>query len=141
MDKVGSLYSAATTPGVRATEAYEKLNQAKNYDITAGKGMADAINEQLRKIAPRAAAAHLGAKNYEMAFQVLRVAEEKLGVKNDTTKAVHQGLEARASELVKEAQQLAESDPSAARGKIKQARSIVPDDSPALKKASQINVN
>jgi type III secretion system (T3SS) inner membrane Yop/YscD-like protein len=141
MDKVGSLYSAATTPGVRATDAYDKLNQAKSFDITAGKGMADAINDALRKIAPRAAASYLGTQNYEMAFQVLRVAEEKLGVKNDTTRAVHQGLEARASELVKQAQQLAESDPSQARGKIKLARAIVPEDSPALKKASQLNLN
>jgi hypothetical protein len=136
MDKVGTLYTEALTPGARGPEAWEKLNRAASFDITAGGGMADAITEAKKKIAPRAATSYIGGKNFEAAARMLQAAQ-KLGVDNETTRSVKQALEDRANQLLKEA--AAEPDAEIKRGKIKQARAIAPDGGAASKKAAQLS--
>lgn len=125
--------------GTKPVEAFERLRKAQGLDNSAGKAFSDDIQSQLAKVAPKAAVAFMGAKEWVKAKQAVAVADAN-GGGNDTTKEVKKSLEREANALYKEAMSILSSDPAAAKDKLKQIRGMVDASAPIAAKAqAQLN--
>ncbi len=135
----GAAYNVGMAAGTKPVEAFERLRKAQSLDNSAGKAFSDDITSQLSKVAPKAAVAYMGAKEWTKAKQAVAVADAT-GGGNATTKEVKKALEREANNLYKEAMAILSSDAAGAKDKLKQIRGMVDASSPIAAKAqAQLN--
>jgi hypothetical protein len=135
----GAAYNVGMAAGTKPVEAFERLRKAQSLDNSAGKAFSDDLQGQLAKVAPRAAVAFMGAKEWTKAKQAVAVADST-GGGNDTTKEVKKALEREANAIYKEAMAILSSDPAEAKTKLKQIRGMVDASAPIAAKAqAQLN--
>ncbi|MFN0250858.1 MAG: FHA domain-containing protein [Kofleriaceae bacterium] len=135
----GAAYNVGMAPGTKPPEAFDRLRKAQSLDNSAGKAFSGEIQAQLAKIAPKAAVAFMGAKEWLRAKQAVGVAEAN-GGGNDTTIEVKKALAREAGTLYKEAMSMLSADPAGAKDKLKQVRGMVDASNPLAAKAqAQLN--
>jgi hypothetical protein len=110
--QLGKAYSVGMAPGTKPSDAFPALRRAINFDRDAGSAYISELQERLIAIAPRAAASYMAAKEYELAFQAVRLSES-LGTKSTSNQTVRTMLEALAADLLRAAQSELASDPEA----------------------------
>lgn len=133
--KLGRAYSVGTSPGTKASDAYERLITAANFDRGAGGEFVGEIEQTIAQIAPKAAVQYMGAQRYEQAAQAARRAENQ---DNPSVVAVRDKLEQAARELYNEAVAEKDTNPEAAKTKLLRVRAIVDSKSPYFKKAGKL---
>jgi hypothetical protein len=130
-------YNAGTAPGVKATEAYAKLQQAANYDNGLSRAFDADISSRLAQVAPKAAIQFIAQKDYKSArLAVLKA--ESVGAGGETVKIVRQALDGRANDLYNQAKGEAQSDPDAAKDKCRTILDIVDPSSGTGAKAKKL---
>jgi len=122
--QLGKNYSIGMAPGTKAPDAYVALNRALEFDKDLGAAFVPEIKEKLAIMASRAAASYTASKDYEQAFQAVRVAEQ-LRSTSPTNKAVRDTLTNIAEDLLRGARAEQSSNPEAARQKLRQILGIV----------------
>jgi len=122
--QLGKNYSIGMAPGTKAPDAYVALNRALEFDKDLGAAFVPEIKEKLASTASRAAASYTASKDYEQAFQAVRVAEQ-LRSTSPTNKAVRDTLTNVAEDLLRGARAEQSSNPEAARQKLRQILGIV----------------
>jgi tetratricopeptide (TPR) repeat protein len=136
--QLGAAYNRGTSPGAKPVEAYQDLKRALNLDNgSAGGEFTLEIKSRLAQIAPKAAVSFYVRKEYAAAFQAVRTAESN-GVSNSDTKLVRDKLELAAKEIYEAAAKEINSNPDAAKQKLKQIRGMVDGKSPTLAKANAL---
>jgi hypothetical protein len=137
-EQVGRAYNRGMAPAAKPVEAYAELRKALNLDSgSAGGAFKDEIQGKLSQIAPRVAVKFYGDKDYESAFQAVRLAEQ-LGSSSGDLKLVRQGLEAIAVQLYNAASKELSSSPDEARAKLKQVKAIVDPKNPTWVRANKL---
>jgi pSer/pThr/pTyr-binding forkhead associated (FHA) protein len=131
--RLGRAYAQGTAPATKPTEAFEALRQAQSYDRSAGNAFDGEIQNKLAQVAPKAALSYMAAKNYPAARSAVIVAQQ-FGA-SESVKLVNQKLESVASDLYNEGLRELDSNPSAAKEKFRQIKSIVDAKSTWYKKA------
>jgi hypothetical protein len=126
--------SAKGNPGA-AMAAYE---EALSLDGRAGKGAhAKWLKEQLAKLAPKSAAAHLAAKRYEQAKAACDAAASYGAGKDPQVVKVLGQLEVKAKALYAEGRQLYKTKPAQAKADFNLVLKIVPPSSEWFKKSTE----
>ncbi len=134
--QLGVAYNRGMAPAANAREAYIELQRALNLDKGSAPGEFSAeIKAKLEQIAPKAALSFLAKQDYTQALQALKRAEAA-GISNADTRFVRGKLELAAKELYEAAAKEINSNPEAAKVKLKQIRGIVDSKSPTLAKAN-----
>jgi outer membrane biosynthesis protein TonB len=136
--QLGAAYNRGTSPGAKPTDSYRDLRTALNIDSgSAGGELTSEIKGKLAQIAPKAAMSFYVRKEYAEASAAVKTAEAN-GISNDDTKLVRTKLEQAARELYEQAAKEIESDPDAAKQKLRQIKSMVDGKSPTLVKATTL---
>jgi hypothetical protein len=135
--QLGKAYSVGMAPGTKPSDAFPALRRAINFDRDAGSAYISELQERLIAIAPRAAASYMAAKEYELAFQAVRLSES-LGTKSTSNQTVRSMLEALAADLLRAAQSELASDPEGAKKKLHQILGIVDSKHPLYLKAQKL---
>ena len=135
--QLGKAYNIGMAPATKATEAFQALRRALNFDRDFGGGLSSEIQDKLVDKAPRAAMAYMASKEYESAFQAVRVAEQ-YGSTSSSNKAVRQSLEGIAGDLLRSAQAERSSDPESANKKLTQILGIVDSSNPSYQRAQKL---
>lgn len=129
-------YNTGMAPATKATEAFDNLVQANNFDAQFGGHFESDITSRLQTVAPKAAMSFVAAKNYDKAHTAVQKSEQ-LGVGNDgNVKLVKQKLESEAAEIYAQAIKDFDSNPSAAKDKLRQVKTMVDSKSPTYQKAT-----
>ena len=137
--QLGKAYNIGMAPGTKATEAFTSLRHAVDFDHSLGGAFSGELKEHLVTAATRAASSFMAAKDYESAFQAVRVAES-LGSTSSNNKVVRSMLEGIAGDLIRDAAQAKDSDPDGAKKKARQAMAIVDPSSPLHDKAQRLSL-
>jgi hypothetical protein len=133
--KLGRALAAGTAPATKSTEAFEALRQAANYDGNVGNAFDGEINSKLAQVAPKAALSYMAAKNYSAARSAVLVAQQFGASKS--VELVSSKLESGAGDLYNEAMRELDSNPSGAKEKFRQIKSIVDAKSSWYQKAQK----
>jgi len=135
-------YNAGTAQAVKATDAFNDLIQANNYDVQLGGHFESDISSHLATITPKAALGFIISKNFDMAHTAVQKADA-LGLGGDgSIKAVRQKLESEALALYQQAIKDLDTDPKGAKDKLRQVKQMVDSKSPTYQKAvSKLNGN
>jgi hypothetical protein len=136
--QLGKSYNIGMASGTRFTEAYIALLRARGYDRDLGAVYIPEIEQRLATTASRAASSFMAAKEYESAFQAVRVSDSLGSATSQTNKAVREKLEEVATELVRTAQSEIAADPEAAKKKLRQVQGIVETKHAAYVKATKL---
>ena len=134
--KLGRAYSSGMAPATKATDAYERLQSALNYDGNVGGELKDEIETKLAQVAPRAAIGFMAVKNYTRARNAV-ITAEKLGSTAEGLSLVREKLESVAADLYSEASKVQSSDPAEAKEKFRTIMSIVDSKSPWYGRAAK----
>ncbi|HEU4733287.1 MAG TPA: hypothetical protein VFT22_35590, partial [Kofleriaceae bacterium] len=135
--QLGKAYAVGMAPGTKPTDAFVALRRAISFDRDVGSAYTPELQERLAATAPRAAGSYMAAKEYESAFQAVRVSES-LGSSSPSNKTIRGMLEALASDLLRAAQGELASDPESAKKKLRQILSIVEARNPLFIKAQKL---
>jgi hypothetical protein len=135
--QLGKSYNVGMAPGTKPTEAYVALLHAKSYDRDLGGAYVPEIDQRLVTVAPYAAASFAASKEYELAFQAVKVSDA-LGSTSPTTKLVRDKLEEVAGDLVRAAQSELSSDPEGAKRKLHQVQGMVDPMHPLHARATKL---
>ncbi len=133
--KLGRAMAQGTAPATRATDAFEALRSAQNYDRNLGNAFDGEIQTKLAQVAPKAALLYVANKNYPAARSAMVVAQQ-FGA-SESVKLVAQKLESAAGELYGEAMKEQSSNPAAAKDKLRQITTIVDAKSTWYQKAQK----
>ena len=129
-------YNSGMAPATKAIEAFDNLVQANNFDSQLGGHFEGDITDRLKVVAPKAAISFMVAKNYDKAHTAVQKAEQ-LGAGSDgNVKVVKQKLESEASAIYAQAIKDFDSNPSAAKDKLRQVKSMLDSKSPTYQKAT-----
>jgi pSer/pThr/pTyr-binding forkhead associated (FHA) protein len=129
-------FNNGMAPATKATEAFDNLVQANNFDSQLGGHFEGDITDRLKVVAPKAAMSFVAAKNYDKAHTAVQRAEQ-LGAGGDqNVKLVKQKLESEASAIYAQAIKDFDSNPSAAKEKLRQVKSMLDSKSPTFQKAT-----
>jgi len=135
-EQFGRNYNVGMAPGTPAAQAWDKLKSAQTFDSRIGGAYAEEIQTKRSQIATKAALAFVGAKNFSSALEAVRVAEQ--GGKNGSTGIVRDSIESHAGELYNAAAKEMDSNPDAAKSKLRQIKGLVGDKSPWFQKANRL---
>jgi pSer/pThr/pTyr-binding forkhead associated (FHA) protein/outer membrane biosynthesis protein TonB len=138
--QLGKAYNVGMAPGTKATEAYTALRHALDFDRSLGGAFSAELKEHLVAAATRAASSFMAAKDYESAFQAVRVAES-LGSTSSNNKIVRSMLEGIANDLYRDAAQSKDSDPEGAKRKARQVLGIIDPSNPLHDKAQRLSAS
>ncbi|MFT3695300.1 MAG: FHA domain-containing protein [Kofleriaceae bacterium] len=131
----GKAFNNGMVPGAKATEAFDNLVKAKNFDAQLGGHFKDDIEEKLRTVAPKAAISFSGSQEFEKAHTAVQTAEA-LGAGSDgNLKIVKDKLESAARQIYQDAMKEFDSNPSDAKEKLRRVEAIVDSKSPTYAKA------
>jgi hypothetical protein len=133
--RLGRALAQGTAPATKPTEAFEALRQAQTYDRNLGNAFDGEIQGKLAQVAPKAALSYMAAKNYTSARTAVITAQQ-FGA-SESVKIVSQKLESVAGELYNEGMRELESNPSGAKEKFRQIKSIVDSKSNWYQKAQK----
>jgi type III secretion system (T3SS) inner membrane Yop/YscD-like protein len=122
--QLGKAYNVGMAPGTKATDAFVALGRAIDFDRAVGAAYVDELRERQAVMSTKAAGSYMAAKEYESAFQAVRISES-LGSTSPSNKTVRTMLEALASDLLRDAQSTLASDPEGAKKKLRQILGIV----------------
>ncbi|HET7501112.1 MAG TPA: FHA domain-containing protein [Kofleriaceae bacterium] len=135
--QLGKAYAVGMAPATKPTDAFVALRRAVNFDHDVGGAFTAELQERLIATAPRAAGSYMAAKEFESAFQAVRVSEN-LGSTSPSNKTIRGMLEGIASDLLRAAQGEMASDPESAKKKLRQILSIVDSKHPIFIKAQKL---
>jgi pSer/pThr/pTyr-binding forkhead associated (FHA) protein len=135
--QLGKTYSVGMAPGTKATDAFVALNRAINFDREVGGAYVAEMQEKLVVIASRAAMLYMAAKDYEAAFQAVKVSDS-LGSTSPSNKTVRDKLDAVAGDLYRTAQAELASDRESAKQKLRQILGMVDPRNPLHAKATKL---
>jgi len=135
-EQFGRNYNVGMAPGTPAAQAWDKLKSAQTFDSRIGGAYAEEIQTKRSQIATKAALAFVGAKNFSSALEAVRVAEQ--AGKNGSTGIVRDSIETHAGELYNAAAKEMNSNPDAAKSKLRQIKGLVGDKSPWFQKANRL---
>jgi outer membrane biosynthesis protein TonB len=136
--QLGVAYNRGMSPGAKPIEAYNDLRRALNLDSgSAGGEFTSEIKSKLAQVAPKAAMSFYVRKDYAQASAAVRTAEGN-GISNGDTKLVRDKLEQAAKELYDQAASEINTNPDAAKQKLRQIKGMVDGKSPTLQKANQL---
>jgi pSer/pThr/pTyr-binding forkhead associated (FHA) protein len=136
-DKLGRAFSAASAPGTKAVDAYERWVQADNFDSVVGGAFSSEIKAKIATTAPKAAINYMAAKNFEAAHVAVGKAESA-GASDGNVKLVRQSLENQAGTLYGQAKSEMASSPDSAKDKLRRVQHMVDSKSPWWKKAQML---
>ncbi len=134
-EQFGRKYNLGMAGTTSPAAAWEYLKTALSFDI--GGAYKEEIQTKLQQISTKAALTFIGAKNYNRAVEAVRLAEQT-GGPSGSTKIVRDGLESYAGELYTAAAKEIDSNPEAARSKLKQIKGLVETKSPWYQKATKL---
>lgn len=137
LTKLGKAYATGTAPAQKANVAFESLQQASTYDRTLGGAFDGDLQTRLASLAPKAAVAYLGRKEYARARTAV-IAAQRYGSNDSNLQLVKQKLESIAGELYKEAAKEIKSNPGPAKEKLRLVKSMVDPKSSWAVKAEQL---
>jgi hypothetical protein len=135
--QLGKTYSVGMAPGTKATDAFVALNRAINFDREVGGAYVAEMQEKLVVVAARAAMLYMAAKDYEAAFQAVKVSDS-LGSTSPSNKTVREKLDAVAGDLYRSAQAELTSDRESAKQKLRQILGMVEPRNPLHAKATKL---
>ncbi len=135
--QLGKAYNVGMAPGTKFTDAYVALRRAANYDREVGAGYLAEIQDRLVLVASRAAMSYMAVKDYEQAFQAVRLSDS-LGSSSPSNKTVRDKLDELAIELYRAAQSELASDPDAAKRKLHQVQGMIDPKNPVYAKATKL---
>jgi hypothetical protein len=135
--QLGRAYNIGMAPGTKATEAYQALRRAIDYDRDVGSAYIPEMQDKLSGVATRAASSYMASHEYELAFQAVRMAES-LGSKSTNNATVRTLLEETASDLYRTAQSELASDPDGAKKKARQILGMVDTRNPLYARAQKL---
>lgn len=135
--QLGRAYNIGMAPGTKATEAYQALRHAIDYDGDVGSAYIPEMQDKLVGVATRAASSYMASHEYELAFQAVRMAES-LGSKSTNNATVRTLLEETASDLYRTAQSELASDPEGAKKKARQILGMVDTRNPLYARAQKL---
>jgi hypothetical protein len=138
--QLGKAYNVGMAPGTKATEAFTSLRHAVDFDRSLGGAFSAELKDHLVNAATRAASSYMAAKDYEAAFQAVRVAES-LGSTSSNNKVVRSMLESIANDLYRDAAASRDSDPEGAKRKARQVLGIVDPSNPLHDKAQRLSAS
>jgi len=133
--KLGRALSQGTAPATKSTDAFEALRQAQAYDRNLGSAFDDEIQTKLAQVAPKAALSYMAAKNYPSARSAV-IAAQQFGA-SESVKLVSQKLESVAGELYNTGMRELANNPSSAKEKFRQIKTIVDAKSTWYQKAQK----
>ena len=131
------VFNTAMAPGSNAKDVFEQLQTATNYDQSLGGFFQADITARLQTIIGKAAVGFFGAGNFERAHQVVAKADAIGAGGDNNIKLVRQNLEAKAQQLYTEAIAAQAANPSEAKDKLKQVKSMTDAKSPTNQKATK----
>jgi hypothetical protein len=135
--QLGKAYNVGMAPGTKATDAFVALQRARSYDRSIGSAYVAEIERVLVTVASKAALSYAAAKDYESAFQAVRISEQ-LGSTSPTNKSIREKLEDLAAELYRSGSSELATDPDSAKKKLRQVLGMVDPKSPLYGKASKL---
>ncbi|HEY0251615.1 MAG TPA: hypothetical protein VGC41_08810, partial [Kofleriaceae bacterium] len=129
-------YNTGMAPGAKEAEAFDALVQANNLDQNLGGRFESEITTKMSSVVAKAAVSYIGRKAYEQA-RIAVLKAESLGKGSDNNiQFVKQQLEIAAQKLYADAMKDYDSNPSAAKEKLKRVKSIVDAKSSTYQKAN-----
>jgi Inner membrane component of T3SS, cytoplasmic domain len=135
--QLGKAYNVGMAPGTKATDAFVALRRASSYDRSVGSAYVSEIEKTLVTVASKAAMSYAASKEYEAAFQAVRISES-LGSTSPTNASIRSKLEDLAADMYRSAQGELASDPDSAKQKLRQVLVMVDTKSPLYSKASKL---
>ncbi|HEX7702907.1 MAG TPA: hypothetical protein VF403_19350, partial [Kofleriaceae bacterium] len=129
-------YNTGMAPATKATEAFDNLVQANNFDSQLGGHWESDITTRLQTVAPKAAMSFVATKNYDKAHTAVQKAEQLGAGSDQNVKLVKQKLESEAAAIYAQAVKDFDSNPSAAKEKFRQVKSMLDSKSPTFQKAT-----
>lgn len=135
--QLGKTYSVGMAPGTKATDAFVALNRAINFDREVGGAYVAEVQEKLVVVASRAAMLYMAARDYEAAFQAVKMSDS-LGSTSPSNKTVREKLDAVAGDLYRSAQAELSSDRESAKQKLRQILGMVEPRNPLHAKATKL---
>lgn len=133
----GNAFNVGMAPGTKPTVAYVQLSRARMLDRDLGAAYLPEIEQRLVVVASRAASSYMATKEYESAFQAVRLSDS-LGSQSSTNKMVRDALESAAAELLRAATAERASDPDGAKTKARQVQAMVEPKSPLFARALKL---
>jgi pSer/pThr/pTyr-binding forkhead associated (FHA) protein len=135
-EQFGRKYNVGIAGGTAPSQAWDSLKSAQSFDTSIGGAYKDEIQTKLQQIATKAALSFVGAKNYNRAVEAVRLAEGN-GV-TSSTKIVRDAIDSYAGELYTTAAKEIDTNPDAAKSKLKQIKGLVDSKSPWYQKATKL---
>jgi hypothetical protein len=140
IDRFSRFFSGGTAPAASAVDAFEKLRTAQPLDAVLGNAFKSDIDERLKQVASKAALSYMATKptpHYAEAQTAVTVSES-LGVSNNNTKLVRNGIESAARDLYNEASKESDSNPQDAREKLRKLLAFIDQKSPVGDRARKL---
>ena len=133
---LGHAFNTGMAPATKPTEAFDNLVQANNFDSQLGGHFEQDITTRLQTVAPKAAMSFVANKNYDKAHTAVQKSEQ-LGAGSDgNVKLVKQKLESEAAAIYAQAIKDYDSNPTGAKEKLRQVKSMLDAKSPTYQKAN-----
>jgi hypothetical protein len=129
-------YNSGMAPATKATDAFDNLVQANNFDSQLGGHFESDITDRLKVVAPKAAMSFVAGKNYDKAHTAVQKAEQLGAGTDQNVKLVKQKLESEAAAIYAQAIKDMDSNPSGAKEKLRQVKSMLDSKSPTYQKAT-----
>jgi len=136
--QLGKTYSVGMAPGTKPTDAFVALNRAITFDREVGGAYVAEMQQKLAVVASRAAVLYMAAKDYEAAYQAVKVSDALGSASSSSNKTVRDKLDSVANDLYRAAQSEMASDKEAAKQKLRQIRAIIDPRNPLHAKATKL---